>query len=71
MPHKFAVGQIVHFRPVAWPIDAARGLYHVTMLLPERNGEFEYRIKHPKDPERIAEESELSAMDDTPGAKSR
>jgi hypothetical protein len=34
--------------------------YVVTMQLPERDGEFEYRIRSPDEPhERIAKESEL------------
>ena len=41
-------------------IDAAHGPYVVTMQLPERAGEFEYRIRSPDEPhERIARESEL------------
>jgi hypothetical protein len=42
MPHKFAVGESVQFRPAVLPIDMARGLYIVTMLLPEVDGELAY-----------------------------
>jgi hypothetical protein len=61
MPHKFAVGESVKFRPAVRPIDQARGPYIVTMLLPEIDGEFAYRIRNPHEShERIAKESELS-----------
>jgi hypothetical protein len=60
MPHKFAVGESVQFRPAVLPIDIARGLSIVTMLLPEIDGELAYRIRNPNEPhERIAKESEL------------
>jgi hypothetical protein len=59
MPHKFTIGQAVHFRPASRDHSAA-GLYIVTKRLPEKDGEFQYRIKHPTEPhERIARESEL------------
>jgi hypothetical protein len=58
--HKFAVGQIVHFRPSVRDRHGS-GLYLVSVQLPERGGEFQYRIKHPKElHERIARESELN-----------
>ena len=60
MPHKFKVGDPVryfHHDRVVW---AAHGLYVVTMQLPKRDGEFEYRIRSPDEPhERLARESEL------------
>jgi hypothetical protein len=60
MPHKFAVGESVQFRPAVLPIDMARGLSIVTMLLPEIDGELAYRIRNPNEPhERIAKEGEL------------
>jgi len=41
--------------------DAAGGGYVVTKRLPERNGEFEYRIKNIFEPhERVARESDLA-----------
>jgi hypothetical protein len=49
----------VQFRPAALPIDMARGLYIVTMLLPEIDGELAYRIRNREPHERIAKESEL------------
>ena len=61
MPHKFTIGENVEFLPaIGRTIDAARGLYVVTMQLPDRDGEFEYRIRSPDEPhERTARESEL------------
>jgi hypothetical protein len=61
MPHKFTIGDNVEFLPaIGRTIDAARGLYVVTMQLPDRDGEFEYRIRSPDEPhERPARESEL------------
>jgi hypothetical protein len=58
MPHKFTIGQTVHFRPAH--DRSVAGLYVVTKQLPEKDGEFQYRIKHPAERhERIARESEL------------
>ena len=61
MPHKFTIGDNVEFLPaIGRTIDAARGLYVVTMQLPDRDGEFEYRIRSADEPhERTARESEL------------
>ena len=55
MPHKSILGQAVgEGRPP--------GLYVVPAKLPERDGEFEYHIKHTSElHERIARESELRA----------
>jgi hypothetical protein len=56
--HKFMPGHTVQFR--ARDHYAPRGTYLVTKQLPERDGEFEYRIKSLGEPhERIARESEL------------
>jgi hypothetical protein len=42
---------------------APRGAYQVTAELPVRAGEFEYRIKHPReDYERVAAESDLNEL---------
>jgi hypothetical protein len=60
MTHKFRVGQTVQFQHAARFLNTASGLYNVTKLLPERDGEFEYRIKSQNEPhERTAKESEL------------
>jgi hypothetical protein len=54
MPRKFSVGDRVRF------YHHERAVSVVTMQLPERDGEFEYRIRSPDEPhERIARESEL------------
>jgi hypothetical protein len=59
MPHKFILGQGVGYTPPRGQY-APPGLYVVTAKLPERDGEFEYRIKHTSElHERIARESEL------------
>ena len=58
MPHKFILGQKVEFHPHRGY--APPGIYEVTAKLPERDGEFEYHIKHTSElHERIAKESEL------------
>ena len=58
---KFAVGDDVHFHPIAGGlISAASGSYVVKARMPENDGESRYRIKHPTEPhERIATQSEL------------
>jgi hypothetical protein len=61
--HKFHVGQLVNYRPTGRIQDAPRGTYEVTGRLPERGGEFEYRIKHfSEEHERTARESELQGL---------
>ena len=59
---KFQVGQAVNIRP-AFSRNVPGGVYQVTAKLPERNGEFEYRIKSMHEPhERVARESELTSV---------
>jgi hypothetical protein len=59
MVHKFKIGQAVGYR-ASRGISAPGGTYVVTARLPERDGEFEYRIRSPDEAhERIARESEL------------
>lgn len=59
--HKFHLGQAVQFRTKPFYVAASLGVFEVTKLLPERDGEFEYRIKNVAEPhERVARESELS-----------
>jgi hypothetical protein len=59
MPHKFILGQTVEYYSPRG-LHAPSGIYVVTAKLPERDGEFEYRIKRTSEPhERIARESEL------------
>jgi hypothetical protein len=59
--HKFQIGQSVQFSTKPFYVSAALGVFEVTKQLPERDGEFEYRIKNVAEPhERVARESELS-----------
>jgi hypothetical protein len=59
MPHKFILGQMVGYSAPPQRY-APPGVYVVTAKLPERDGEFEYHIKHTRElHERIARESEL------------
>jgi hypothetical protein len=58
--HKFQTGQRVTLAASAASRRAAGGSYVITKQLPERSGEFEYRIKSVSEPhERVARESEL------------
>jgi hypothetical protein len=60
MAHKFQIGQVVEYHPPR-AIDAPRGPYLVAALLPERDGEFYYHLRHPGEVHvRIAGESGLS-----------
>ncbi len=57
--YKFKIGQALQFSPQC--ARGAPGLYVVTGLLPERDGEFEYCIYNETEPyQRVAKESELS-----------
>ncbi len=57
--YKFKIGQAVQFSPQSALL--APGVYVVTGLLPERDGEFEYCIYNEAEPyQRVAKESELS-----------
>jgi len=59
--HKFRAGERVTFGGRVTNRDAAGGGYVVTKQLPERNGEYEYRIKNISEPhERVARESDLT-----------
>jgi hypothetical protein len=56
--HKFHIGQTVFVSP---SVNIPGGAYVVTKRLPERNGEFEYRVKSVNEPhERVVRESEMS-----------
>ena len=57
--HKFHIGETVQLLP---PISrhASGGVYEVTKKLPERAGEYEYRINSLNEPhERVVRESDL------------
>jgi hypothetical protein len=57
------LGETVNYSPASRAQSMARGIYSATGLLPEHNGQPEYRIKHfAEDYERIAQEAELSAV---------
>ena len=59
--HKFRLGQSVALADSVLRHNAARGAYIITKRLPERAGEFEYRIKNSSEShERVARESELA-----------
>jgi hypothetical protein len=56
--YKFQIGQTVILRPSP---NIPEGAYTVTKRLPERDGEFEYRVKSVNEPhERVVPESQLS-----------
>ena len=60
--HKFKLGRSVMLQSTNLNRNAARGAYAVVAQLPERDGEFEYRIKSPGEPhERVVKESDLSS----------
>jgi hypothetical protein len=59
--HKFRAGQRVTLAVSFTNRRSASAGYVVTKQLPERGGEFEYRIKSVSEPhERVARESELA-----------
>jgi hypothetical protein len=62
--HKFKVGQVVYFRPKRGSqTSGPPGPYQITKQLPERDGEFQYRIRNAyEEHERVAAESELSRV---------
>jgi hypothetical protein len=61
MSSKFKIGQAVEYYPSRGLI-APLGPYVISAVLPERDGEFEYHIKHPNEAHaRVARESELTA----------
>jgi hypothetical protein len=61
MTHSFKLGEVVQYNPSSRRLPAPGGTYAVTGILPENDGQPEYRIKHvSEDFERIAQEGELS-----------
>jgi hypothetical protein len=59
--HKFRAGQRVTLAANFANRNAAGAGYVITKQLPERGGEFEYRVKSVSEPhERVARESELA-----------
>lgn len=59
--YKFNIGQTVYLAvSLERFLAASGGAYVITKRLPERDGEFEYRIKSVNEPhERVARESQL------------
>ena len=56
--HKFHIGQTVFLIPA---LSVPGGAYVVTRRMPERDGEFQYRVKSVNEPhERVVRESEMS-----------
>jgi hypothetical protein len=67
--HKFSLGQQVQYRPPRG-MYAPHGAYVVTAKLGEREGQFEYRIRHTNEQhERMARESELEALPTQPARR--
>jgi hypothetical protein len=63
LTQRFKLGETVNNSPASRAQSVARGIYSVTGLLPEHDGQPNYRIKHfAEDYERVAQESELSAV---------
>ncbi|MBO0754421.1 MAG: hypothetical protein J2P54_01055 [Bradyrhizobiaceae bacterium] len=59
--HKFRAGQKVTLSPNSANRSGGGAGYVITRQLPERGGEFEYRVKSISEPhERVARESELT-----------
>ena len=59
MPPKFRVGDVITLKPSVVR-NVPGGIYEVIKVLPDHNGEREYRIKSANEPhERVALESEL------------
>jgi hypothetical protein len=60
--HRFKLGRSVFLKSTTFNRDAARGAYEVIAQLPEREGQFEYRIKSRGEPhERVVKEDDLSS----------
>jgi hypothetical protein len=56
--HKYQIGEDVHLEH---SLTVKGGIYVVTRLLPEHDGEFQYRIKSAAEPhERVVRESQLT-----------
>ncbi len=61
--HKYAVGQIVEFRPGTQDGRIPRGQYKIQRQLPSETRDLQYRVKHNVDGhERVVVESQLAAV---------
>ena len=60
--HKFKIGDTV-FVKAARNLNIPSGAYVIIARLPQRDGDFEYRVRSSREPhERVMTESELSPM---------
>jgi hypothetical protein len=60
--HRFKLGRSVILQSTTFNRDAARGAYEIVAQLPERDGQFEYKIKSRAEPhERVVKESDLTS----------
>ena len=60
-PHKFAVGQKVHFSPDRQQLNSGQGWFNVVRLLPEAANVLQYRVKSEVDGhERVVREDQLA-----------
>jgi hypothetical protein len=61
--HRFARGNMVRLCRAMPLRNAVPGAYEVLALLPERDGEFQYRVKSEREPyQRIVKELELEPI---------
>jgi hypothetical protein len=61
--HRFSVGRMVRLSQAVRLRNAAPGSYEVLAQLPDRDGEFQYRLKSDREPyQRIAKEHELEPI---------
>jgi hypothetical protein len=59
--HKFRIGQTVYMKP-SFHRNVPGGAYIIVRRMPERDGEFEYRVRSTSEPhERVLSENELTA----------
>jgi hypothetical protein len=60
MGHRFAVGSTVQLSSLVLSRNTVQGPYEVLAQLPQRDGEFQYRIKSSREPyQRIVRQDEL------------
>jgi hypothetical protein len=58
--HRFKIGNMVHFIPNRARNNAAEGPYEILALLPECDGNFQYRVKNSLEQyQRIVQERDL------------
>jgi hypothetical protein len=62
--HRFAIGRRVQLCHAIRQRNAVSGPYEILALLPEREGELQYRIKSEREPyQRVMKEDELEPLD--------